>query len=529
MNVIIVDDSIQTVKAIEHSIDWNKLGIIELYTANNISQAKELLSKHEIQIMISDIEMPQGNGLELIKWAKIHSPQTESVLLTCYAEFDYAKKAIELGSFDYLVKPIPFSELEEIIHRLIVKIEEGSIQKRYSEYWVDNQPFVEEKFWGDLLTRKISEDIAIIENWAKKRNVAYSKDAEYLLILLTKKRLIAKLEVLDQNTLMLELKSLAAQIIMHNLSSNSIVILEDKIAVILTAEYNKDRKAENVKKDCIEYILACNKKLGCSMSCYIGKYSTGEFLADMLNKLQQMDNNNVSSASKVFDLNTNYTEDTGTKILIPNLNEWALLFHNGQSEQVIEMVTKYMDQLVKAGKMDGKLLNILQQDILQILHSFLEQKGIQAHQLFNDEESDKLYIKAKKSIDGMIDWITYAFNKAVSYADEVTKAQSVIGKVKEYIKNNYNKDMTREDVANFVFLNPDYLTRIFKKATGLSLSEYLTEQRINKSMSLLVNTNIQVSDIACEVGYNTVNYFSKMFKKVTGTTPVEYRKKNQHI
>ena len=529
MNLIIVDDSIQTVKAINLSIEWEKLGITKVYTAYNISQAKEIIENNDIQIILCDIEMPNGSGLELIEWVKVNSPQTENILLTCHAEFEYAKRAIELGSFDYLVKPIPFKELENKISKLIAKIEASSKLKKHSEYWNNNQKQIEGSFWYELITGKITGNCDEIEVYAKMKNVSYNKELKYLLVLLTKKRVISRLEEWNENSLLFALENIAKEIILNDIPSSNIALGEEEIIIIIPTINNKEANLENIKKSCINFLLECNKYLGCSMASYIGRYVSGEDLADEFSELQRLDKNNVSFISKVIDLNNNKLNQNNEKeILLPNISEWSLMLYNGESENAVKEVKKYVDELINAERINRKMLNNLHQDILQLLYSFLEQKGIQAHQLFDDEKSETLYVKATKSVDGMIEWVNYVFVKSVSYVEEVTKSQTVIEKVKKYIKDNYNKEITRDDIAKYVFLNPDYLSRTFKKSTGLSLTEYLTEQRIEKSKQLLSTSNIQISSIADEVGYNNMNYFSKIFKKLTGNTPVEYRKKSQN-
>lgn len=525
MNLIIVDDSIQTVKALKFSIDWEKIGVLKVYTAYNISQAKEIICKKEIQIIICDIEMPQGSGIELIQWSRINSPQTENILLTCHAEFEYAKMAIELGTFDYLVKPIPFEKLESIIYKLILKIKASTNLKKHSEHWRENQKQIEGLFWYELITGKLSHDGIAIEECAKRKNVSYCKDSKYLLVLITKKRLIGRLEEWDKNSLTFALENIARDIILKSIPYSVLTISEDQIVIIIPSKDNMETSFENIRKSCVNYIISCSRYLGCSMTSYIGRYVYGDQLSNEFHELQKIDRNNISSISKVIDLNNNKLSEE-IEIVLPNLNEWSIMLHNGESESAIDEVSNFINELVKTDKINRKILYKLHQDILQMLYSFLEQKGIQAHQLFDDIKSESLFMKATNSIDDMIKWVTYVFNKAINYVDEVTKSQTVIERVKSYIKKNYDKDISRDEIANYVFLNPDYLSRTFKKATGLSISEYLTEVRIKKSKVMLASSNIQISNIATEVGYNNMNYFSKIFKKVTGTTPVEYRKKS---
>lgn len=89
--------------------------------------------------------------------------------------------------------------------------------------------------------------------------------------------------------------------------------------------------------------------------------------------------------------------------------------------------------------------------------------------------------------------------------------------------------MSREDIAEHVYLNPAYLSRLFRKETGLSLTDYTASLRIQKAKLELLDTNHRVSDVAMSVGYSNFSHFTKLFKKTTGLTPQEYRKKHQRI
>jgi two-component system, response regulator YesN len=251
MNIIIVDDEIQTVRAIKHSINWDRLNITEVFTAFNISQAKNIILETKIDIAVCDIEMPQGSGLELLQWMKENSPNTESILLTSHAEFEFAKKAIGLGCYDYLVKPIPFEQLEDVIYNVISKIKSSKKLKEYSEYgelWINNQSIIEEGFWSDLLKGKISESPSVISQDAKKRNVDYKIDDKYLLLLISKKRIVTNLDSWNDHLLDYALKNIARDVIAENLHLNSVFSLESQLALILPTGNTKEQYLAKVKK-----------------------------------------------------------------------------------------------------------------------------------------------------------------------------------------------------------------------------------------------------------------------------------------
>ena len=111
MNALLVDDDRYFVAALREKIDWPSLGIDEVYSAYNIRGAREIIERHAIRVMLCDIEMPQGSGLELLAWIRERAYPVQAIFLTNYADFHYAQKALELQSLDYYLKPVALDKL----------------------------------------------------------------------------------------------------------------------------------------------------------------------------------------------------------------------------------------------------------------------------------------------------------------------------------------------------------------------------------------------------------------------------------
>lgn len=122
MNVILVDDEEVAVNALKRRVEWKKYGIDEVYIAYSMQEAQALFGEKVIDIMLSDIEMPQGNGLELFEWVKSYYPAVECVYVTCHPEFDYMRKALQLGSADYVLKPIDYEELDGVLLQISERV-----------------------------------------------------------------------------------------------------------------------------------------------------------------------------------------------------------------------------------------------------------------------------------------------------------------------------------------------------------------------------------------------------------------------
>ena len=111
-----------SLKPLQETIHWEALGIEQVYTASSLIQAQAIIQSHPIALMISDIEMPQGSGLDLLAWVRSEKYDIQTIFLTNYADFNYAQKAIELQSFEYYLKPIDPDRLEFIIQKALNKI-----------------------------------------------------------------------------------------------------------------------------------------------------------------------------------------------------------------------------------------------------------------------------------------------------------------------------------------------------------------------------------------------------------------------
>lgn len=125
-NVLLVDDEIVAVNALLRRVDWGQYQIASPLVALSMAQAKDHFAIHRIDLMLCDIEMPKGSGLELFEWVKLHHPQTECVFVTCHPDFDYVRKAMQLGSLDYVLKPIDYEELGAVLRHAIKRLNNKS-------------------------------------------------------------------------------------------------------------------------------------------------------------------------------------------------------------------------------------------------------------------------------------------------------------------------------------------------------------------------------------------------------------------
>lgn len=134
MNLLIVNDEVLTADTMKADIDWKSYGVEQVYVAYSADDAKKCMTEVRIDILLCDIEMPEENGISLCRWVREHEKQTECIFLTCHANFEYAREAIELGCRNYILIPAKYEEIGTEVKRVALEIQQQRENKRYQEY-----------------------------------------------------------------------------------------------------------------------------------------------------------------------------------------------------------------------------------------------------------------------------------------------------------------------------------------------------------------------------------------------------------
>ena len=192
MNLLLVDDEVYVVRTLQKKIDWERQGVDRVFTAFNVERAKEIFLQEKIDILLTDIEMPRESGMQLIHWVREQEKDCQMICLTCHAEFQYAQEALHYGVMEYVVKPIDFQKLSEIIHRAVLLQEENRKKKQQESQgclWESNKQQIETAFWKDVLTGNAGENLDSIRKAAERARAEFDENEQYQLILLSVRKI----------------------------------------------------------------------------------------------------------------------------------------------------------------------------------------------------------------------------------------------------------------------------------------------------------------------------------------------------
>ncbi|XID93942.1 helix-turn-helix domain-containing protein [Paenibacillaceae bacterium WGS1546] len=513
MHLLIVDDEIQAVRGIKSGIDWDKYGFGNVYVAHNIRQAKEVFEKHGVQLMLCDIEMPHGNGLELQRWVQENHVLTVSIFLTCHADFEYAKQAMRLGSLDYLLKPVFYPEMEEVIARAVQKIRNRR----------ESLAIVTERFWTELLIGDILPNERAVKEAVRERNIPLDETMLFAPVWAGVKRWHLNRSESDRRQTYQLLHSCMNECL-ANVGHTYGVIRASAEGIGGVVGFRQAAKTEELllRERCERLIQQCQDRLGLDICCYIGAPVPLHRLSEQFAKLKAADMDNVTVNNRIVSFD--FLQHSKEKPLLPVLEGWAEMLKAGAKEKLLADMDRMMQQLRDQEGLSSKLLDTVVQDVLQIVYTAFQQKGIPVHQIFPIGEMTLHDETANRSLSSLEAWMKRTIVRVLDHFDESDRSTSIVERIKRYVAGNLMNDLSREHIAHHFFMNPDYMARIFKKETGMSFSDYMIAERIRVAKDLLANTNMAVSSVASAVGYANFSHFAKVFRTISGCNPQVYRR-----
>ncbi|MEX1028411.1 MAG: AraC family transcriptional regulator [Paenibacillaceae bacterium] len=348
-------------------------------------------------------------------------------------------------------------------------------------------------------------------------------NSKVLLIMISIEQWGKKLNTQDEEIMEYALRNAAAEMILGKLPGQ---VLQDRNGVHFVLLYADESHKPNVtfeqlKKSCKLFIEACSAYLFCSISCYIGDWVPLHTVWQSYNVLLQMEHNNVTLSKFVF---YSKEQQADKEVLqLPALFEWSEFMELGKMDELDQLANDMFGQLRKEANFNSDTLVALYHSLLQTIYYVLHKRGISVQTIFaNGEALDQAM--AVKSLDQLQDWTKRIFQMLTEHLVAVERGFTVVDKVRNYIADHLYDEISRDDLANCVHINSSYLSRLFKKEVGMSLTDFIVQERMKTARELLIHSDEMISNIAKSFHYTNFSHFSKMFRKHYGMNPQDYRK-----
>jgi two-component system response regulator YesN len=531
LKVIIADDEDKICQLIYKLIDWDSLDMKVEAIAHNGIEALELVKSNNPDIIITDIRMPGYDGLEFISRTREINPDIQFVIISGYQQFEYAHKAIKYGVIDYLLKPIKKNELLATLTK---------IKNQYLER-------------VDLLTKEEQSELSIRNNIYKLRTGLFNS------VLFYNKTKNITIDFIN-NDYGYRFKEGLFQIIIVKLDgvgrsySTTVTFLEEKLLKIIHnnlkdycydmenyfenniiysfINYNFDNK-KNIRHQCKRLMdeLLLQREIFENLEVTIG-------LGTVENEIPMIGNSYKAAVwayQQRLVLGTNKVIEG--KIITSNNFVDSELFHdfNKNMKAALERLDKeavtsaihyIREGLRNRSETSGHELLQMTKEICNLFLFTMRYNKFPINDADNFLDNFSMNANDIGSVYKLYQYLTDVIVNSMDKIIEDKRQSDTrpIRDAKQFIQTNYTRQITLDEVSGKVGFNTTYFSSLFKKETGYTFLEYLSEVRIDKAKELLKDTNYSVSVICEHVGYSDIKHFTKTFVKHTNLKPNEYRK-----
>ncbi|WP_088104842.1 response regulator transcription factor [Halalkalibacter urbisdiaboli] len=528
MKVILVDDNFQMLTFMDECIPWASRGIEVIGKCENGEDALQLASYIKPDILVTDIDMPNMNGLELIRKMKELYPKIQSLIISSHEDFQYAQQAVRLLVSDYILKEdLEPETLLAAIDKLVGNIKLETQQLNESIKWkslVDQNKFSLKRQWLRNLVDSPSLDEPLFLQRCQMYGLELTEN-RYLPVVgqvMNKQNALDKFKSTD--LLMYAVDNIAQELFGENFEG-FVYEQHEMIWFFPVKDLVKFNVHEEIKHDLSKLQEALFNYTNIEMAFVYHKpvrkaIDLKKSLEDLIKLKHEwfyMDDSGVSSHDivKVIFASDDLFDDYTTV-----LEEMRKIILEEDEKKLVDFVKSLITTINKR-KYHPDSVKIY-------FHKIVVDIGISYYSLNKDStiKTENIHsefhgIQTVKQLELYV--IRYLTSIIKSTEVRRKSQRNEIWKATKYVETHIHEKITMEKVAQHLYLNPSYFSRIFKKETGDTFIDYVNRAKIEKAYHYLVESNNTVEDIASRLGYDNTSYFIKLFKKYTNKTPAEYR------
>ncbi len=530
--VMIVDDEVLVRVGIKSILEWEKYGYQVVAEASNGREALELIKEHKPNIVMTDLMMSPVDGFELIKMCKHLYPNIQFLVLSSYNDMDNVKKAMKLGAKDYVFKlKVTPQGLLNILAEISEDMEEA--KEETNTVW-KNIPEIRQ----NLMMSIVEKSYTNIDNMEEKMqqlglNIKFREPFVIFMISIDDFELsiTGQSAIKDTNLLKFSMMNIIMELMKKTLECDNYMLVND---VLLTIRGDGEYKELVTKiKETFEQIsMYIRRYMGLNISGSVSRvYSNMEDVPRAINEIRFAINHRiVIGGNKFFEIKE--PEVSRKRLMIPyeGLAYDLEKVISKDGEKLYQYINKFFEQIATLGNIPEMEARKYYLELYHGLSKNAARYKIDLGTIL-DEYENSLYSVVMKGdtaarIKTSFESVAIKFIVLMNEGQERMPRED-IKRIKLYMRNNLDKELTVSSMAEMLGLNGSYFSHVFKKEIGYNFVDYVNNARINRAKELLITTDYRVYEIAKMVGIDNPNYFSILFKKITGQSPNDIRSKTR--
>lgn len=513
--VIIADDEELIRRGLRNFIPWEELGFTVAAEFDDGAPVIEYLKTHTVDLIFSDVRMVQATGLDVAKYVCENQPDTIVCLISGYKDFEYAQTAMRYHVDHYIVKPTDIEEVTELVGQLKFKIDGIKSLRRQQDNYQELLEMAQQQFLADVFMGNFENQEELMQK-AQSLNLA-NADALYCPFWISIPSYAEYVEAqwkYDKECFF----TAVCNFVNDNKNQFQIQnIMMSGEELLFVASSAGPCGIPEFKTMVDQHLQATQQSIKCMLSLEI-EYQSGrvfQTLSEFVTYLSQPIWIDTGELVRHAVLDGNPGKYNLLLELYKNVILSVLLSRQEQLKNHIESI---MGVLSRAGTDETRKAI---EDFFKILFSKLSNitdRDLQS--IFGAQLKNLAASQTKEELKRICMEILTALTSHINSTEN--SAELIIARAKKYIEANYAKDLSLDDVANYVFLNSAYFSRFFKKHTNENFRDYLINLKIQKAIELIREDKYKIYEISEMVGYKNSKYFTYQFKQVTGLSPKEY-------
>ena len=524
LKVFLVDDEPYILNGLISIIDWSEYGLeIAGQARSGDDTLKCLESCGGADILVTDIAMPEMNGLQLIRRVKELYPETRYVVLSGYNDFEYVKEGIKLGIENYLLKPVNVSEFISTIENIIAKFKKPTLHNAFIEKDL-------EILNNNILYRWVSNNIDFVD--LKERAEILQINLEYSSYLVSAVRVLFNEDAnppLDRKQQLQAISRVYEQLkklLSPNFNSTCFCDFDNDIIIIFgddAYELDKSHLYRALLEACAKLQEIPEASLLITAGDIQHNYKNVHNSYVAAKKFLEYQLINAEDKIIDFEYVQEFTSASSTAIEI-DYEAFSLLLAKEKRNETCDFIDKAFKKLT-----DSKNINpsdVINYSVEMILHinrtvNEFEKTGKSG---VGDYKNILSAVLKLQTVEQLLKYVKNIADSAIDSFNSGNRKQSpIIRQILNYTNEHYNENLCLKSLGAIFNINPAYLGQLFQKETDELYTDYLNKLKMKKARQMLLDTNLKIADISREVGFCNANYFCTQFKKYIGVSPSEIR------
>lgn len=515
--VLLVDDERHTREGLSKFVDWSGLNTMVCGEADDGVTALPLLKEYQPDILVTDVRMRSMDGIELARQAKELLPGLSVIFLSGYNDPEYLQNAVRLSAADYLYKPVTPEEFSQVMQKVVRDLDAKCRQREQlqamREHLRRSRPILQQAFLSEWLDG-VYENPADLHSKTRALDLPLALDAPLQAIILLLEDPMTSLY--DESYLLLQLRQVAER------NSLGAAICTQAMSLVVVREAQMQGPVTPVPVE--DIAVDFHKQTGAAVSIAVGMpvQNWADIPLSYQDALSKLENRFFSQQGNV--LNDSLPGDAPEPALPLPRGSLADAVRKGNREQLFGQLYD-ISVAVHTDKLSISDARMVYLRFLLHLDEELRAWGLRIAQvsegiraLANSQDYQSMESTVRRLLMSAVHQLEQRHMGAFS---------APVSAVIDILETEYSKKLTIDDLAQRIHYSPSYLCDLFKSETQRTIGEHLMTVRMEKAVNMLQSGDKHVLDIALDVGYSEQTHFTRLFKRYTGLTPLEYRRRSR--